>query len=144
MDERAGFHDNVAHSDEVKVGSERSFGLVFTAVFLLIGLWPVVHALPIRSWALIAAAVFFICALAMPRVLRPFNLIWFRFGMLLHKIVNPLVMGLLFFSTITPIGLIFRIIGKDSLHRTFEPDADTYWIRRDPPGPTPDSMKNQF
>lgn len=138
------FHESYVHSDEVKAGSERVFGLVFTFVFVLIGLWPVLGDQAVRVWALIAAGGFLAAALFAPRLLRPLNLIWFKFGLLLHKFVNPIVMGLLFIVTIIPMALIFRLIGKDPLHRKFDAGAETYWIRRAPPGPAPDSMKNQF
>ena len=137
-------HENVSHSDDVKVGSERSFGLVFTVVFALIGLWPLFNAGDVRLWAVIIAAVFLGISLIAPNFLRPLNIIWFKFGLVLHKIVNPVVMGLLFITTITPMALIFRLIGKDPLNRKFDPDAKSYWITRDPAGPAPDSMKNQF
>ena len=76
--------------------------------------------------------------------MRPFNRLWFNFGMALHNIVNPLVMGLLFYLTITPMALIMRLIGKDPLRRNFEPEAKSYWIERRPAGPAPESMRHQF
>ena len=118
--------------------------MVFTVVFLLIGLWPLLGELPVRSWALVIAGCVFAITLIAPRLLRPLNLIWFKFGLLLHKIVNPIIMGLLFVFTIIPMALVFRLIGKDPLDRKFDPDSDTYWIRREPSGPAPESMKNQF
>jgi len=137
-------HENYSRTDDVKVGSERAFGLVFAVVFLLVGLWPLLSELPARMWALGVAGVFLIAAFIAPRLLRPLNLIWFKFGLLLHKVVNPIVMGLVFFTTVVPIALIFRLIGKDPLHRRFDKNAETYWIKRDPAGPAPDSMRNQF
>jgi len=97
-----------------------------------------------RSWASAVAAGFALVALLAPRLLRPLNQAWFRFGMLLHRVVSPLVMGLLFFVTVTPIGLLMRLTGKDPLRLRFDPAADSYWIDREPPGPPPDSMRNQF
>jgi len=142
--DRSQLHESYAHSDTVKAGSERMFGLVFMAVFVLMGLWPLWAGQPVKIWALAAAGGFLAAALIAPKLLRPLNLAWFKFGLLLHKIVNPIVMGLLFFLTVTPMAIIFRLTGKDLLNRKFEPEAETYWIRRDPPGPAPDSMKNQF
>lgn len=150
MARNSGLHENLARDEDVEVGSERSFGLVFAVVFAIIGLWPLTGAFgdegagPLRLWALGIAAVFVVLAFAAPKALKPLNLIWFKFGMLLHKIVNPLVMGLLFFVTVTPIALIMRIRGKDLLSMKFDPEADSYWIERDPPGPAPETMSKQF
>ena len=144
MTDNSQFHENYSHSDEIKVGSERAFGLVFAGVFVLIGLAPLLGETPVRIWALAVAGVFLAAALIAPNILRPLNLIWFKFGLLLHKIVNPVIMGLLFIVTIVPIALIFRLIGKDPLDRKLDPETASYWIRRDPPGPTPDSIKNQY
>ena len=80
----------------------------------------------------------------MPKILSPLNRLWFRFGLLLHHIVNPVVMALLFFTTVTPMALIMRLLGKDPLRRKFDPEADSYWIPRQPAGPAPETMKNQF
>ncbi len=137
-------HETYTREHEVKVGSERSFGLVFAAVFTLVGLFPLAGGHEARWWSLAVAAVFLVAALTVPRLLAPLNRLWFRFGLLLHKVVNPLVMGLLFFGTILPTGLILRALGKDPLRRSFDPGAKTYWIPREPPGPAPDSLKNQF
>ncbi len=144
MSDSSQFHENRSHSDKIKVGSERAFGLVFAIVFVLVGLAPLLDQLPVRIWALATAGGFVFAALITPNILRPLNLIWFKFGLLLHKIVNPVIMGLLFVVTIVPMALIFRLIGKDPLNRKLDPEASSYWIRRSPPGPTPDSMKNQF
>jgi hypothetical protein len=144
MAKHSGFHENYSRQDDIKVGSERAFGLVFAVVFLIIGLWPLLAELAPRYWALIVSCGFVAIALIAPKLLRPLNLIWFKFGLILHKIVNPLVMGLLFFVTITPMALIFRVMGKDTLNRQFDKSATSYWIVRNPPGPAPDTMKNQF
>lgn len=133
-----------ANSGPVQMGSERSFGLVFAAVFAIVALWPLKDGGQIRLWAAGLAAVFVVAALVRPAVLRPVNLVWFKFGLLLHKVVTPLVMGLLFFATVTPVGLLMRATGKDPMRLRRDPAAASYWIRRDPPGPPPDSMKNQF
>ena len=83
-------------------------------------------------------------ALTAPRLLGPPNRIWFVFGLALHKIVSPLVMGLLFFLTVTPTGLLMRVFGKKPLQLDFDREAASYWIEREPPGPPPGSMKRQF
>jgi len=98
----------------------------------------------IRVWAMIVAAFLGITALTMPRLLGPLNRLWFRIGELLHRAVNPLVMGLLYFLTVTPIGLLMRALGKTPLKLGFDKSADSYWISRTPPGPAPDTMKRQF
>ncbi|MBI2240889.1 MAG: hypothetical protein HYU59_08820 [Magnetospirillum gryphiswaldense] len=126
------------------MGSERSFGLVFAVFFTLVGLWPLKSGGDIRLWALAAAVAFLVAALAVPKWLNPLNLLWFKFGLLLHKIMTPLIMGLLFFVTVTPIGVLMRATGKDPMRLKRDPAATSYWIKRDPPGPAPDSMKNQF
>lgn len=148
MSKSSAFHENYSHGDDVKVGSERSFGLVFAAVFALVALWPLfVHANEegtLRFWALCVAGFFAITALTMPSFLAPLNRLWFRFGLLLHKIVNPLVMGFLFFLTVTPIAMLMRIFSKRPLDLRFKDEATSYWIDRTPPGPSPESMKKQF
>lgn len=131
-------------SAPAEMGSERSFGLVFAAFFAILGLWPLKTGGDIRLWSLALAAAFLAAALACPRLLRPLNLVWFKFGMVLHHVVTPVVMGLLFFLTVTPVGLLMRATGKDPMRLKRDPSASTYWIRRTPPGPAPDSMKNQF
>ncbi|MBO6946821.1 MAG: phage holin family protein [Rhodospirillales bacterium] len=137
-------HESLKDKDEVQVGSEKSFGVVFAIVFAAVAFWPLVHGLPIRWWALIVAAFFLVAAYVAQPLLKPLNLLWFKFGLLLYKVVNPVVMGLLYYTTIVPTGLIMRMCGKDPLNRSFDRNAKTYWIERDPPGPEPESMKNQF
>lgn len=148
MKNKPTLHEDLSARDDVKAGSERSFGLVFAGVFIIIALWPLLSSFgqsgSVRIWALIVAAFFATCALILPRALAPLNKLWFGFGMLLHKIVNPLVMGLLFFVTVTPIGLLMRALGKTPLELGFDKSAESYWIPRTPPGPAPDTMKRQF
>ncbi len=144
MTEQAGLHEDFSRGEEVKAGSERAFGLVFAAVFAIVGLWPLIGGAAPRWWALAVVLVFVAAALAAPAVLRPLNRVWHAFGLVLHRIVSPLVMGLLFFLTVTPTALVMRLLGKDSLGFEFDAGADSYWIERHPPGPAPDTMKNQF
>jgi hypothetical protein len=138
------FHEDFHRKDEVTAGSERGLGIVFFAVFLLIGLLPLLFGDSPRLWSLGVAAVFLLVALFRPRLLSPLNRIWFSFGLLLHKIVTPVIMGLLFYLTVTPTGAIMRLMGKDPLHQRLDPEAETYWIERNPAGPDPQSMRNQF
>ncbi len=137
-------HESSAAVTEVKIGSDRAFGCVFAAVSAIVGLFPSIHGGAIRWWALGVGAAFLIAALTRPAVLHPLNRLWFRFGMLLHRIVTPAVMGLLFFTTVTPVGLLMRTTGKDPMRLKRDAAAATYWIVRQPPGPSPESMKRQF
>lgn len=140
----AGLHEDLNRGDEIKGGSDRSFGLVFAAVFAIIALWPLTGGGAVRLWALGIAAAFFIIALIRAELLAPINRVWTKFGVLLSRIVNPLVMALLFYLVITPTALVFRLLGKDPLKLRLDRSAGSYWIDRDPPGPDPDSMPHQF
>lgn len=144
MTKKRALHEDFARDDEVKAGTERAFGIVFAVVFALIGLAPLWSGEAVRAWSLIIAGAFLVAALARPRLLAPLNRLWFLFGKALHRVVSPLVMGLIFFIAVTPTALIMRLVGKDPLNRRFEPKAQTYWIDRHPPGPEPETMKNQF
>lgn len=132
------------HEMPLQRSSDRSFGFVFTAVFLLVGLYPLASGHMARSWALALAAAFLLCALFVPKGLAPLNRYWAKFGMLLHSVVSPIALGILFFLVVTPIGLLMRLLGKDVLRKRFHSDADSYWIERDPPGPNARSLNNQF
>ncbi|GAB6052540.1 hypothetical protein JCM17960_13600 [Magnetospira thiophila] len=138
------FHESLARRDHVQGSSDRSFGLVFAVFFAVIGLFPLIGYGQPRLWALGIGAGFLIAALTIPRILAPLNRIWFKFGQLLHGIVNPIIMGLVFFTTLTPIGLLMRLFGKDPLHRRPDPGLSSYWIHRDPPGPDPATLTKQF
>jgi hypothetical protein len=136
--------ESFERDEPVHGSSDRGFGFVFTAVFLLIGLAPLLHGRPIRIWSLVVAAAFLAVSLIRPGLLQPLNRLWTKFGLLLHRIVNPVVMGAIFFLAITPFGVVMRLLGKDPLRRRFEPGSTSYWIVRTPPGPSPQSMSNQF
>jgi len=144
MAEKPQFHEDYGREDDVKVGSEKAFGVVFAVVFLVVALFPLISGGPVRLWALVVVAGFLICGYFIPAALRPFNKVWFKFGLLLHKIVSPLTMGMLFYLSVTPIAYLMRLFGKDPLRLKMDPNAATYWIERDPPGPEPESMKQQF
>ncbi len=126
------------------MGSDRGFGAVFAVVFGLAGLLPMLSGREPRLWALGMAVLVAICALIKPSLLRPFNGVWFAFGQALHHVVTPVVMGLLFFLVVTPVGIAMRLSGKDPMHRKRDPGAASYWSARCPPGPGPGSMKHQF
>ena len=132
------------HAAPIQSSSDRSFGFVFAAVFLIIGLYPLLHASGIRLWAVAISGMFLLLAALRPQVLVPANRLWTKFGLLLHNIVSPIALGILFFLVVTPTGLLMRLLGKDPLRLRFDPAADSYWIKRDPPGPAADSLNNQF
>ena len=132
------------HASPIQSSSDRSFGFVFAAVFLIIGLYPLLHASGIRLWAVAMSGMFLLLAALRPQVLAPANRLWTKFGLLLHNIVSPIALGILCFLVVTPTGLLMRLLGKDPLRLRFDPAADSYWIKRDPPGPAADSLNNQF
>lgn len=137
-------HRQAAHKPSAGNGSDRSFGLVFAAVFSLVGLFPLIHHHPVRMWAIAGAAAFLILALVAPRVLAVPNRLWMRLGLLLNQLVSPIALALLFYGVVMPTGLLMRLFGKDSLKLKFERQAESYWTVRTPPGPSADSLKNQF
>jgi hypothetical protein len=137
-------HDPVVSREKVKIASPRSFGLVFAGVFALLGLlgWYRTAIPPVRTF--IVAAVFLAVTLAAPRLLTPLNQLWFRIGLGLHVVTTPVIMGLLYFCGVVPTGILMRLFGKDPLRLRRDPDAQSYWIVRNPPGPPPGSMSKQF
>lgn len=137
-------HESYIRDEAVKGSSDRGFGIVFVTVFALIGCWPLFGGEAPRPWALAIAGALLTVALVRPRWLAPANRLWMRIGLLLHRITNPLIMGLVFFLAVTPTALIMRAAGKDPLRRKIDRSAKTYWIHREPPGPPPDTMTNQF
>jgi hypothetical protein len=132
------------HSAKVQVSSDRSFGLVFAAVFLIVALYPLISGQSVRLWAIGVAGGFVLLALFIPKVLGPANRLWMKFGELLHKIVSPVALGIVFYLAVLPTGLLMRLLSKDPLRLRFDPAVSSYWILRDPPGPSADSLNNQF
>ena len=132
------------HIIEVKGSSDRAFGLVFSAVFAIISLYPLLGSGTIRIWSLIVAGIFLLLAFITPVVLAPANRLWTKFGELLHRIVSPLALGIVFYFTVLPTGLLLRLFSKDPLRLRLDPAAESYWIKREPPGPAAESLKNQF
>lgn len=137
-------HERLVSETRVRGSSDRAFGMVFGVVFAVIAAWPFMAGGGIAWWALGLSAAFFGLALVRPAVLRPLNRLWMRFGLLLHKITNPVIMLILYVLAIVPMGLVMRILGKDLLHLKRDPQAKSYWIEREPPGPDPTTMPNQF
>ena len=133
-----------AAKDDVKLPTERSFAHVFAGVFALVALLPLVHGGAWRPWALGVSAVFLALGYGAPMILRPLNKLWFKFGLLLHAIINPVVLGAMFFVAVTPMALVMRLAGKKLLNMDYEPAAKSYWIERKPPGPPPESVRRQF
>ncbi len=130
--------------DAVKPSSNRTFGLVFAAFFALVALLPLLRGHAVRRWALPVSALFLLTALAAPKLLAPLNRAWTALGALLHAVVNPIVLGILFYLVFTPFGWVLRRMGKDFLRLRPTPGATTYWIARQPPGPPPETMSRQF
>ena len=124
--------------------SDRSFGWVMAVFFGLIGLWPLLSAQATRGWALGLATAFALAALLAPQWLAPLNRAWMQLGLLLHKITNPIVLGVAFYLVIAPIGLLMRLTGHDPLRLKRDAAATSYWIARQPPGPPPSSFPRQF
>ena len=125
---------------EIKIGSNKSFGIVFFIVFLLIAIYPLINNDELRIWSLVVSIIFLILGLINSKVLTPLNKLWFKFGLLLGKVVSPLIMGIIFFLVVTPTALIMRIIGKDLLNLKFN-NKKSYWIEKTGPK---SKMKNQF
>lgn len=124
--------------------SDRVFGIFFALLTLILGAWPMVSGgHPILALLGIGLLLLVIAA-AMPKLLSPFNRLWFEFGLLLHKLISPLVLGLIYLTSVAPVGLLMRMCGKDPLRRRFDPELRSYWIPRDPPGPQTDSLPRQF
>ena len=139
-------HEELARHEDVKLGSDRSFGLVIGAACALVAgyqLWTSSATKPWQWWAG-AAIVFAGLGVIAPRVLRPLNFVWFKFGLLLHHIVSPVILGLMFFVVFTPMALWMRLIRKRPLNLRFDRHTSSYWILRKPPGPPPGSFNNQF
>ena len=126
--------------NDVKISSNRSFGVVFFIVFLLIALYPVINNEEIRAWSLIVSLIFLVLGLLNSKILNPLNKLWFKFGIFLGKVISPIVMGLIFFFVVTPIGLLMRLLNKDLLNLKFNSN-NSYWIEKNDPK---SKMKNQF
>lgn len=139
-------HENFDRNLEEKIPSDRSFGLVGSAFFFLVGIAPFLNKThkPIRIWSIGVAIIFLGMAFFWQKPLKPFNRLWYKIGLVMVKVINPFVMALLFFCTVTPIGILMRLFGKDPMRLRDDMSSSSYWILRNPPGPSPDTMKNQF
>ena len=126
--------------DDIKISSNRSFGIVFCVVFLIISFYPIINDENIRLWSLLTSFVFLILGILNSRALTPLNWLWFKFGILLGTIISPIIMGIIFFFVVTPIGLLMKLFKKDTLNRKFN-NKKSYWIEKTEPK---SKMKNQF
>ena len=126
--------------NDIKISSNRSFGIVFFIVFLLIALYPLTYSQEIRIWSVIISIIFLGLGLFNSKVLTPLNKLWFKFGIFLGKIISPIIMGIIFFLVVTPIGLLMRLLGKDVLNLKYNKNK-SYWIEKNGPK---SKMKNQF
>lgn len=136
--------DFQAHDTPPAGSSDRAFGGVMAAFFAVVGLWPLFGGGSLRLWALVVAALFALAALVAPRSLAGANRLWMKLGALLHAVVSPLALGIVFFLAVLPVGLLMRLFGKRPLPLTFDPAARSYWTPREPPGPDPQTFTNQF
>lgn len=142
----SGTHEQFDKRDDVKAPSDRSFGITFAVVFALLAAFSYWHRGVSNTFyvTLAVSAVFAVVTLVAPRTLRSLNLIWLKFGLLLHKIVNPLIMGILFFGIFTPMGVVMRMFGVDFLRMKRKPVTKSYWIAKGDDAVPDSSMKNQF
>ena len=128
------------NNNKIKLDSNRSFGIVFFIVFLIIATYPLLNDNSIRLWSLIIGIIFLILGIINSKVLTPLNILWMKFGLLLGKIVSPIIMGFVFFGVVTPISILMKLFGKDSLNLKRN-KKQTYWLKKEE---IKSSMKNQF
>ena len=126
---------------EIKTGSNKSFGIVFFVIFIIVALWPLLKDENIRVWSLIVSIIFLTLGLLNSKILTPLNKLWMRLGILLGSIVSPIVMGVVYFGVVTPIGLIMKLFGKDVLNLKLDKNKPTYWLKKNK---IKSKMKNQF
>lgn len=137
-------HESPTREEKAVPASERSFAIVMAVALALLGIINWWHDGRVWPWLGGVATLFLISGYCCPVTLRPLNWAWFKFGVLLHAVVNPIIMGLVFYGAVLPTNLVMRALGKDLLGLKIEPDRDSYWILRQPPGPAPEAMKDQF
>jgi hypothetical protein len=138
------FPERLEHGDSPRGSTDRFFGLLFSAFWGVVAMAPLKRGGSIRPCTAVLAAAFLVTSLIRPTLLGPLNQLWQRLGQLLQKLTNPFVMALLYFSTIVPFALTVRLLKRDVLRLKWDPCQTSYWIPRKPPGPRPESMKDQF
>ena len=136
-------HKSFTRDEALLPGSDRTFGWVMAGALALLSLLNRWHLGQLWPWTLSVAVLLLVATWIRPSLLHPLNRLWMKLGLLLHKIINPIVMGVLFYGTILPTGLVMRLRGEDLLRLKREPGAESYWIAR-VPGPAPETMKDQF
>lgn len=136
--------EHLSNHEQTPRASDRGFGLVFAAFFLIVALVPLWYGHDVRLWAVGASFTFGFIALTVPALLARLNHLWTEFGQLLHRIIGPVALAILFYGVVTPTGLLMRFFGKDLLRLRFDREASSYWIQRTPTGPSAESLKNQF
>lgn len=145
------FHEDFSRKEEVKGSSDRAFGLTVGGILVAIAavraglhLWDGTDPGWIEGALAAVGLLLFVFGLALPALLAPLNRAWTRLGLVLFKVVNPVVLGLIYLTTIVPIGVLMRLLGRDLLSLKFDRQAASYWVVRDPPGPAPETMSQQF
>jgi len=137
-------HERLAGDDAHPLPSDRSVGLVFATASALVGFAPIVRGGQMRPWAVAVAAGLLLVAFTRPQWLRPLNRAWMAFGLVANEVLASVLMALIFYGVVTPLAWLLRRSGRDLLRLDFEPLAKSYWVERRPPGPAPETMKNQF
>jgi hypothetical protein len=137
-------HEVFSREEKIAVGSDRSFGLVMAAALAAVALLNVWHSGRAWPWTGAVAVLFLGASAVRPALLHPLNLMWLKFGLLLSRMVSPIVMALLFYGAVLPTGIVMHVMGRDLLRLKRQPAIDSYWIVRSPPGPAPETMRDQF
>jgi Saxitoxin biosynthesis operon protein SxtJ len=137
-------HEDLSRRDEVTGSSDRSFGLTFSVFWGIVAFLPFWHHQKPRLWALVLAGGMLLVSLLRPSIFHRANRHWTYLALLLSRVVNPVVLGVLFYGVMTPIAIMRRLSGNDSMKLRFDPKSSSYWLERIPPGPPPESMERQF
>lgn len=137
-------HESIVRDEDIQPGSDRSFGLIVGGVLSAIGAYQLLNDMSSFIWFLTPGVLLMALGLVAPKLLRPLNLLWTKLGLLLGRVVTPVVMFLVYAISVVPIGLILRATGKDLLSLKRRTGEGTYWVARTPPGPAPESLRDQF
>lgn len=129
------------NKNEIKISTEKNFGIVFSIFFLIISFYPLIYQKNINYWTLVISFIFLTLGIFFPKILKKPNYLWFKFGIFLGSIISPIIMGLVFFFTVTPTGIMMRLMGKDILKQKIDKKTNSYWINSEQKD---QSMKNQF